>query len=57
MQASDDVGEPLADDTGGALVPMEDNVEYDEPQALQLLTFAVTYRQVRGALQASRMGS
>ena len=56
MEVWDDDGGPLVDDNGHTLVPMDDNVEYDESTAQKLMTFAVTYRQVRGALQGQRRG-
>ena len=54
MEVWDDDGGPLVDDNGHTLVPMDENVEYDESTAQKLMTFAVTYRQVRGALQGQR---
>ena len=56
MEVWDDDGSPLVDENGFTLVPMDDNVEYDESTAQKLMTFAVTYRQVRGALQGQRKG-
>ena len=51
----DDDGEPLQED-GEVLIPFDPDQEYDEREAADLRTFAVTYQQVRGALQATRTG-
>ena len=53
----DDDGEPLIDDSGNLLVPMDEAMEsYDQDEAVHLITFAATYREVRKALQAHRVG-
>ena len=51
----DDDGEPLMED-GEVLIPCEPDQDYREEDAIVLRNFAVTYQQVRGALQASRKG-
>ena len=56
MAAWGDDGEPLIDEDGDYLIPYDSDQEYDEPEARELMSFAVTYRQVRGALQATRAG-
>ena len=56
MMAYDDDGEPLEDDEGRALIPYDPTAEYDEDQAIYLMAFANTYREVRGKLQATKIG-
>ena len=56
MECYDDDGEPLQDEEGYTLIPLVDDKEYTEDEAREILAFAVTYRQVRGALQATRTG-
>ncbi len=56
MACYDDDGEPLVNEQGEVLVPSEDDKEYDEMEAINRMAFAVTYRQVRGAMQATRKG-
>ena len=49
MECYDDDGEPLQDEDGYTLIPMIEDKEYTEDEAREILAFAVTYRQVRGA--------
>ena len=51
-----DDGAPLQDDQGETLVPFEPENSYEEKEAIYLCAFAGSYREVRGALQATRMG-
>ncbi len=52
----DDDGQPLVDPEGQSLCPFEPEKTYGEEEALFLCAFAGTYREVRGALQATRIG-
>ena len=52
----DDDGAPLIDEAGNLLLPMDTDREYQEEEANFLLAFAGTYREVRGQLQATRVG-
>jgi len=52
----DDDGGPLVDPEGNTLVPFETDKEYNEETAIYLCAFAGTYREIRGALQATRVG-
>ena len=57
MECFDDDGLPLVGEKGVTLLPLhDDDREYSEPDALTLMTFAATYREVRGKLQATRVG-
>ena len=52
----DDDGGNLTDKDGQGLVPFDPEQNYEEEQSLFLVAFANTYREVRGRLQASRVG-
>jgi len=52
----DDDGLPLVDPNGTELIPFDPELEYDEADAFFLCCFAGTYREVRGKLQATRIG-
>ena len=52
----DDDGLPLIDEYGQALIPFDPDKEIAEEEALYLCSFAATYREVRGKLQANRIG-
>ena len=54
--AYDDDGEPLEDSEGEALIPYDPTYEYQEDQAIYLMAFANTYRDVRGKLQGTKIG-
>ena len=56
MERFDDDGGKLVDQDGRDLVPFDPEESYEEEQALFLVAFANTYREVRGQLQASRVG-
>ena len=56
MTMFDDDGLPLTDEQGNTLVPFEPDKEYGEEEAIYLCAFAGSYREVRGALQATRVG-
>ena len=56
MNAYDDDGHPLADSQGQTLIPFDPGRVYSEEESLYLCAFAGTYREVRGALQATRVG-
>ena len=56
LEHYDDDGLPLIDEDGEGLIPFDDQQEFDESEAVALMTFAGTYRQVRGQLQATRIG-
>ena len=52
----DDDGLPLANAEGETLIPFEPERVYEEEEAIYLCSFAGTYREVRGQLQATRVG-
>ena len=56
MEYFDDDGRQLIDDDGEGLIPFDDQQEYDENEAVALMSFAGTYREVHGRLQATRVG-
>ena len=52
----DSDGEPLVDSGGDVLVPIDPDKEYSEEDTMYLCCFASSYREVRGKLQATRVG-
>ena len=52
----DDDGAPLTDSAGETLIPIDLDKEYDEDEAVYMLAFAGTYREVRGKIQATKVG-
>ena len=56
MEYYDDNGQQVINDDGEGLIPFDDQQEFDENEAVALMTFAGTYREVRGRLQATRVG-
>ena len=52
----DSDGEPLVDSGGEVLVPIDPEKEYSEEDTMYLCCFASSYREVRGKLQATRVG-
>ena len=55
-EAYDDDGMPLVDEKGETLIPFDPDATYTEGEAMYIATFAGTYREVRGKLQAARVG-
>ena len=56
MSMFDDDGYPIVDTAGDTLVPFDPEKTYEEDDAFFLCAFAGTYREVRGQLQATRVG-
>ena len=56
MACYDDDGLPLVDSSDNVLIPFDPEKEYTEEDAIFLVAFAGTYREVRGQLQATRVG-
>ena len=56
MTCYDDDGQPLVDDAGQTLIPFDPELTYEEEESIWLCAFAGTYREVRGQLQATRIG-
>ena len=56
QMAFDDDGSPLVDDSNNLLIPYEPDKTYEEEETIFLCAFAGTYREVRGKLQATRIG-
>ena len=56
MAYFDDDGLPLVDSSENVLIPFDPEDEYTEEDAIYLVAFAGTYREVRGQLQATRVG-
>eukprot|EP00973_Karenia_brevis_P019944 2737149-Karenia_brevis.AAC.1 len=54
MTVYDDDGQRLVDDNGQPLIPFDPKLEYDEGSACYLSSFAGSYRDARGQLQATK---
>ena len=52
----DDDGQPLVDEDDDPLFPWQQGVDYSEGQLSYLTAFASAYREVRKALQNTRIG-